>query len=268
MNKHIIKSSLSSNRLIYAIFALCSVGTIVSIMWIFPNMVKDNTFADLLSTLPQKMRDSLGLVGDVNKLTEYLNMNYYNAIYLYIMIAFNLVIITKLISKPVGDTSLVYYLNSPVSRRTFFLSQTVVYVIGLVIMTLSSILAGIVTHWVLLNEYEFEAACFIRNNIIIGLLFLLLGSICLMVCSICNSNAEALAFCSGIMVVEYIMFMLKNMDEKLEKLKYFTVFSLYDTEKIEADPCFFAVCTSACLIISIVVGFVASEYFKRKDLYL
>lgn len=268
MNKYIIKSSLLSNILTYVIFAICSAGLIVSVMWIYPNMIKDNTFADLLAALPKEMLDSFGLVGDVNKLTDFLYMNYYNALYLYIMIVFNLIIITRLISKPVSDTSLVYYLSSPVARKTFFVSQAIVYVIGIIFMTVSSVLVGMLTHWALLKDYEFDIASFVKINIVICVLFLLLGSICLLICSKCNNNSSALGYCSGIMVIQYLLYMLKNMNIKFENLKYFTVFSMYDTDKIQADSHFFVGCTLVCLIVSIVLVSIAAENFKRRDLYL
>lgn len=268
MNQYIYKSSMKSNSLLYAIFAVCTVATLVCLMLIFPNMTQDNTYTDLLSTLPESLRESFGMVGNANQLNDYMNMNFYNSIYLYIMIAFDLIVTTKLISKPVGDTSLVYYLNSPVSRRTFYLSQTFVYVSGMIIMTVCSTVSGILTHIIALNDYDFKVGVFVKNNLILFAIFILLGSMCLLICAFCNNNSNALAYTGGLLVVEYIIYMVENMNEKFDKLKFFTVFSLYDTDKVANDTSYFVISMVACCLVSVILILGACEYFKRRDLYL
>lgn len=267
MNKYIYKSSLKSNMLLYAIFSICTLGTISGIMLIFPSMTKDNTYADLLSTLPKSVLDGFGVVGDINNLNDYMNMNFYNSIYLYVLLAFVLIVTTKLVSKLIGDTSLVYYLNSPISRKTFFMTQFYVFITGLVVMTVTSIIAGIATYYISLSNYDFDIGLFIKNNLIIMVVFLLLGSICMAICSFCNSNSTALAYAGGIMVLEYILFMIKDMSEEMETARYFTIFTIYNTDKIPENSYFF-LSLFACILISLAIILTSGEYFKRRDLYL
>lgn len=268
MNKNIYLSSLKNNRILFGIFALCSLGTIGSLMWIFPDMTEDNAYSDLLTSLPEGLLNSLGIVGDPSNLNEYMNMNFYNSIYLYILIAFVLIVTTRLISRPVGDTSLVYYLNSPVSRNTFFQSQVLVFITGLLIMTLTSIFGAILTHASILSDHDFSVALFVKTNLIIMGVFLVLGGFCLIICSVCNSYGASLAFGGAFLALEYLIYMVKNMSESMSDLKYATFFTIFDPEKIANDENYFSVSLILCIVIAAIFMLGGKEYFKRRDLHL
>lgn len=263
-----VKSSLKTSSVLISIIVVIVIASIVSIVALYPSMTKDNSYAKLLETMPKEMLDAIGMTGDVANLNDFLNMNFYNSVYLYALMAFTIVFIAKLVAKPMGDTSLVYYLNSSISRTQFLQSQIVTFNIGLVFMFIASIGSGILSKWIFVRDADFDFSNFIKVNITIIMIFFLLGSICFFINTLVNNNSEALAYTGLLIGLEYLVDVFQKISSQLDALKYFTIFSTYNTDKIYNDSTFFILSILIMFAVGIVFYIISHFYFKRRDLFL
>lgn len=268
MNKTIYSSSMKKSTVFLSSIIICVVGLIVCFIILFPSISSGNSYADFLKSLPQGMLSAIGMNGDISNLNEYLNMNFYNSIYLYILMTYVIVTAANLIAKPIEDTSLVYYLNSPVSRKTFLYSQAFVFITGMLAVCASSIIFTIISKWIFAGSYAFNIADFIKDNAALGCIFLFLGSISILFCSISKKSSQAIAYGSTIIIGEYILDMLVKISPKVDWMRYTTVFTFYNTDKIKGNLSYFYSTCGILLVFSAAIILISAELFKKRDLYL
>lgn len=268
MSTKIVQSSLKTSSLFISIIAVIVIGTIVSLVALYPSMTKDNSYAELLQVMPQEMLDAIGMTGDVTNLNDYLNMNFYNSVYLYVLMTFTIVFIAKLVAKPMGDTSLVYYLNSSISRMKFLGSQMITFILSLILIFIFSILSGFLSKYFIISDVNFEYSNFLKMNTTIILIFFLLGSVCFLINTFVNNNSEALAYTGLLIGIEYILDVFQKISSQLENLKYFTIFSVYNTDKIYHDDTFFISSSLIMVAVGIIFFILSFIQFNRRDLYL
>ena len=268
MNGVIYKSSLKKSMNFLLCIAVCVAGTILCFSALFPSITLGDSFAGLLKTLPTGVLNAIGMHGDVSNFNDYLNMNFYNSIYLYILMVYAIAFTSNLISKPIEDTSLAYYLNSPVSRKKFFYSQVAVLTTGLVAISVLSVIFGIVSKEIFARRYHFSIANFIKDNIMIGCIFLFLGSISILLGVISKRVNKAVTYSSAVIVAEYLLDMLVKISDQASWMKYLTVFTFYNTDKIKNGFAFFGLGCGILLAASCIFAIISAEIFKRRDLYI
>ena len=268
MNKTIYGSSLKKSTTFLSIIIICVIATIVSLIVLFPSISSGGSYADLLRSLPQGMLSAIGMNGNVGNFNDYLNMNFYNSIYLYILMTYVIVFTAKLIAKPIEDTSLVYYLNSPVSRKEFIYSQVLVFITGLIAICVTSIIVSVIFKEIFVGNTAFNISEFVKGNLAIGCIFLFLGSLSILISAMARTNSEAITYSSTIIIAEYIFDMLVKVSGSVNWMKYITVFTFYNTKKIAEDATYFYVGCGALIAASIVLIVASAEFFKKRDLYL
>lgn len=269
MNKSIYSSSLKRSSVFIVIIIACVVITVISLIWLFPSIASDSSsYAKVLSTMPKGLLSAIGMKGNINNFNDFLNMNFYNSIYLYILMVFCIVLCTNLISKPIDDTSLVYYLNAPVGRVKFIISQIVVFVTGLIAVVLSSVVFSYIGKIILADKYDFNFNNFVKDNIMLGCIFLFLGGVTILIASSVKNNSDAVNWSSTIIVAEYLFDMVSKISDKVSWMKKITVFTFYNPDKIHDGTGFLLSRCGILLAATIIVIAIAIEIFKNRDLYL
>ncbi len=82
MNLAIYQSTLKKSLNFLLGLAVCVIGLVLCLSALFPSMTSGNSYTDLLKTLPSGMLNAIGMKGSVSNFNDYLNMNFYNSIYL------------------------------------------------------------------------------------------------------------------------------------------------------------------------------------------
>lgn len=268
MNKYILKSSLKTNYKFLSILLCCIIFTIVCVVALFPIVQENNFYGELLNSMPESMLDAFGMNGDMSNLNDFLNVNFYNSFYLYIIMVFSIVFSSKLITKHIESTSLVYYLNSKVSRSEFLCSQIAVYILGLFSIYVSSILSGILGKVIFANKYSFDYGKFIAINTMIICVFLFLSSICILISSISSTVSEAITWSTLVIGGEYIINMIANISSDFDFLNNFSVFILCQKDKILYNNTNFIISLVMLIILSVILLMASKIVFKKRDLNL
>ncbi len=249
-------------------YAISIILILLAYMLLFPSVSQGSAYGDLLKAMPQDMLEAIGMVGDITNLNDYLNMNFYNSIYIYILAAFVIVLSSKLVSKPLDDTSLVYYINSPVSRVKYMLTNIGIIMTLMVLIFLSSILGVAIGKIFLDSSTTVDWNYLFATNLVLTVIFIFFSSVSLLICALVNTNSEALVYATTFILGEYVIDMLCKVSEKVEKMKYLTVFTIYDVEGIELGEEWIIVSTLVLLAISALIFVLATVIFKKRDLHI
>lgn len=263
----ITKISLRMNKVFLLGILLTAVFLILSLLGIFPYINSSDSYSELLKQMPQELMVAFGKQGDASKITDFLVMNFYNSLYLYILMVYVVVFSSRLSAKLLGETAMVYFLNSSISRKKFLTSQIMVFNLGLGLITICSVLSAMLGK-VFFPDKEFDMPGLLKINVQIMALFILTGAICFLINALVNNAGQAVGYSTLLVVLFYITDIFRKLSTDLKWLEYFTLFSLYDPKKISEDNGYVLTSSIAMLAAAIVVYLGTVWHFNRRDLYL
>ncbi|MGP5014781.1 hypothetical protein ACTXJX_13305 [Glutamicibacter ardleyensis] len=268
MSGTVFKYSMKTTQGFFWAIAVSVAAMIVSIAWLFPTLSQNGTYSDLLLSIPADLRSALGVSEGQGDLNSFLNSNYYNSVHLYMMMAFSIILVSRLVSKPIDDTSLSYFLNGKLTRTRYLTTQITVFVALSFLLSAISVASGVVGYMGFASTFEFDLEAFVASNVSIMTIFIALGAACLLVRTLSTSGTAALAISSVFVIGQYLVFMVRSLSPDLDWLKYLTVFSLYDPPRLTFSDSFFWAVNISLLLASVALFAAATVAFRRRDLNL
>lgn len=233
----------------------------------YPLFADSQELNQALQSLPEPLLVALGLQGSMSDVNNYMAMNFYNSLYLYILMAFTVMTATGLISRHVDRGSMAYLLGTPVSRIRIAASQGVVLLIGLVLVMLAAYLAGIIGVPLFAKDASFDHLVFLQINLSAFLVFLVISAFSFLVSCLVNEEKQAMAISFGITLVLYFIDMASKMASQLEWLKYFTIFSFFKPQTLIAEGGSGLWLDALILLcMSVAIGAAATLLFRRKQM--
>lgn len=238
---------------------------VVCIIWMYdPEMMKMlDGFAE---AMPEIMA-AVGMNGGAADLLGFMISYLYGFILLIFPMVFSILRGNRLIAGYVDRGSMAYLLAAPVKRRNVAVTQMTVLVSGIVILVVYiTALELAAARWMFPGELVFRDIAAVNA----GLLFLhlFIGSICFSASCVFSETGYSIAVGAGIPVLMYIFQMLANVGDRLENMKYFSVFTLFDPSGLAAGETN-AVCGAVCLLAGAAVVFPAGiTVFCRKDIHV
>ncbi|AEA00517.1 MULTISPECIES: hypothetical protein [Aerococcus] len=265
--KVICQTALKMNRSFLTLVTLLVFIAEVSLLAVFPWVNSNAGYADMLKGLPDNMLMAFGMEGDVTNVNDYLYINFYNSIAIYIFMMVVIVLAVRLTAKLLGDTSLVYFLNASVSRKQFLMSQILVFKGVLFFLALVAFLGALVGK-VFLPDQVFDFFDLAKINGELLALFMLIGSLCLLLSVISDNSNQALAYSTPLVLYFYLADVFRKLSKQLDWLDYATLFTVYDPDKICSNTHYFLMSSLVMVVASLVVDYGAVVYFSKRDLYL
>ncbi|MGL4990508.1 MAG: ABC transporter permease [Sarcina sp.] len=260
----LLKKEIKSNYKIILIFLAILTLYSSSIVYMYDPSTT-NAFEEMAKSMPQLMK-AFGMAAPATSLTGFIANYLYGFIILMFPIICIIILGNKLIVSYVDKGSMAYLLATPNKRSKIALTQSVfmwlasaimlIYTTGLIII-LSSIL-----HSDLLDIKRF-----IILNIVLWFLHLAISSICFFASCISNNSKIYFMIGAGVPIVFYLLQALADMGEKLEGLKYCTLFTLFNASNI-IDGKGIGISIIIFLSISIVFYSIGIYIFSKRDLPL
>lgn len=180
---------------------------------------------------------------------------------------FEIIIVNKVIAKYVDSGSMAYLLATPNKRSKIAITQAIFILFSLGALIVFISLLGIIS-----SEVYFQGDLDIKKYILmnIGLYCLHIAISGLGFFASCISNDTKLSYSisAGIPIGFFIIQLLANMGGKLENFKYFTIFTLLDTDKLikgEATGIWMFI---ILLVIRLVLYIGGILRFSKRDLHL
>jgi ABC-2 type transport system permease protein len=215
-------------------------------------------------TMPEIMA-MVGMTGDATTFLGYLITYLYGFIFLVIPFIATIIVAINLVSVPVDSGSMGYLLSSPNSRKTIISTQMLVLLTFIVALISYCTVLTIISSETMFPG-ELDIVKLLTINIGLLALHIFLGGIAFLSSTIPNDTKLSIMFGAGIPLVFFIIEMLANMGGKLENLKYFTIFSLFNPHKLLNGETNAYVCVLLMFILAIILYISAFYIFKKKDM--
>ncbi len=262
----IIKMNLKMNKK-FLIAMSMGIGALMGIyLSIYPYFDEVDLMDQILSALPENLKNGLGLSSTVDTVNAFLIMEFYHTSFIYLFIAFVVVFANRLIAGQIEDTSLVYFLSSEISRKQFFISQVLVLNIGIIMFGFMPVLLGGIPAYFMYDSTEFIVSEFLIVNTSITLLFMFIGSICLGIGAFTKSTSKVLGYSATFVIVQFTISFISKMASSVESLKYGSIFTLYDLDRVVTEPKYFVTMSMVFIVGSIIVHGISLKKFIRRDL--
>ncbi len=263
INYTLFKQSLKSHYKTILIFiSILTLYTLTIISMYDPESI--SLLEEFSETMPEMMA-LFGMNNSINTLIGFLITYLYGFIFLIIPLIVTIIVSNKLIAYHVDKGSMVYLLSSPNNRNKIIRTQLcVLYTIIFVIMIYCTILTIVSSSMFFPKELDISSLLLINFHLFVFHIFL--GSISFLASTIFNETRLSLMFGAGIPLIFYLIEMLANIGGKLENLKYFTIFSLFQPFRILNNENIIYLFIIILLITIIFLNFLAVNIFKNKDL--
>ena len=266
MSSSLFKATLKSNWSIalgITLFILIYISTSISMF----NPENAEFIESMLRVMPEGLMKALGFINLGTDFTQYLGNYLYGFIFLVFPFIYTSVVANRLIAKHVDSGSMSYLLSTPNTRvkiastqaAYLILSTSVIFTIltGIAIAMSTGIWPG------LLN-----IGLFIVLNIVTLAATLVVSGVSFLFSCIFNENRLSLAFGVGIPLLFVVFRMVYSLSEKIDWLKYLTVYTVVDVEKLLDGGPYALFATLILLGITVVLYAAGIIIFNKKSLVI
>ena len=221
---------------------------------------------DYQKALPEMM-SAVGMTGIATSLIEFIKIYLYGFLMLVFPMIFIIIINNMTIMKYVDSGSMANLLSTNNSRRRIIITQGLSVILGVIVLMVIMTGIGILCSEAMFKG-ELDIPKYISLNFSTLLVQLAIAGIGFLSACIFNESKYYYAAGAGIPLLFFLINMLSNMGEKLENLKYFTIYTLLPTEKIIQGEGEVWIYNVALIIITIVLFGLGIRIFEKKDLSL
>lgn len=244
------------------IYAVLCMYTIVIIYMYEPKM------ADMLNQYQEMMpgiMSAVGMTGVASSLLEWMQIYLYGFLMLLFPLIFIIILVQKLLMGYIDNGSMANLLATPNSRGKLIRTQALSVILWMGILMTAITAVGIVGSQMMFpNELNVKRYIMLNGSTL--LMQLLICGIVFLAACVCSEAKNYYGLGAGLPILFFLMQMISNMGEKLENLKYLTVYTLLPASKIvEGESGVW--CQNVIMFVLAVVLFSGGIWwFCRRDL--
>ncbi|MDV4149412.1 ABC transporter permease subunit [Clostridium sp. AL.422] len=261
----LLKREVKSNYKLFIIFAAVLTMYISVIIPMFDPEIGE-ALAEFEKAIPEMMA-AFGMSNPGATLIEFINTYLFGFLFIIFPMIFEIIIANKLIAKYVDSGSMAYLLATPNKKSKIAITQALFMLISIGILIFFITLVGIIS-----SEVNFPGELDIKKYILmnIGLYCLHISISGLAFFASCISNDTKLSYSisAGVPIGFFIIQLLANMGGKLENFKYFTIFTLLDTDKLIKGNVSAIWMIIVLLVVGIILYIAGILRFNKRDLPL
>ncbi|HET7616623.1 MAG TPA: ABC transporter permease subunit, partial [Bacillales bacterium] len=232
MNFSLFRSMLKTNIRMFFGYAFGSAVYLLLCIWIYPMIADADILNQMLEKMPENFLGAFGLEKGIQGLNGFLAGEYYGLIFVLILMIYCVLTATQLIARLVDRGSMAYLLATPASRTRVAFTQAALLVFGLALAAGFTVVAGMLGASWLIDGSAFDAAGFLKINLIGFLLFFMISGYAFLFSCLFNDEKQALGV-SGVFTVLFFMANLAaNITDKLDWLHRFTPFATFQPSDI------------------------------------
>ncbi|KAI7252887.1 hypothetical protein KC345_g11438, partial [Hortaea werneckii] len=218
---------------------------------------------------PEGVGNAFGLNNGFSSAEGFISGEYYGLILVLILAIVCVQMSTQLIAKLVDRGSMAYLLATPTTRSKVAFTQAMVLITSLFMIIAVTTLSGFAGKvWFLGSDYEFGMARFTQLNTVAFLLFFAIGGLCFLVSCACNDEKKALGISGAITFGFFTIDILAKISDKLDLLRFFTLFSFYRPGEIVQGTAAWLQVSAWLLLIGLACFAIGIQVFRQRDLPL
>ncbi|TKD69359.1 ABC transporter permease subunit [Pseudalkalibacillus hwajinpoensis] len=208
-------------------YAIGSALYLLLIIGIYPSVADAPGLNELMDSMPDSFLAAFGMEGGFQHVSDFIAGEYYGLLYIVILSIFSLMTSSQLMARLIDRGSMAYILATPNSRKKVAFTQSLVLITGLLIIALTTMLAGVIGTELLIDNKPFEAMTFIKVNLVGLLLFYAISAYSFLFSSLLNDERQALGISGLITIVFYGMDLIGKMSDKLDWLVNLSLFATF-----------------------------------------
>lgn len=199
-------------------------------------------------------------------LVGFMSNSFYALMAIVFPMVYSIMVENRMIAEKIDKGTMAGFLSTPVTRLQITISSSIYFILSLTVMWGVSSIVGIVSANIFQPD-ALDVDTFLTLNLGAFLYHLSISSICFYASCIFNSSKNSLIFGAGIPLYFFVISLFIKLSDSLDFLKYFTLDTLYDTQKI-IEGSGYAEGFIIMLIIAICLYAVGIVWFQKKDLPL
>ena len=261
-----IKREFKINFKSFLIWTSILIAMFLVVFIIYPYMITDETMKqmdDMMKMFPPEMLKAFNM--DMESIsTAYGWLKTEGFVYVLLIIGIYASMLgINIVLKEESDKTIEYLSFLPIKRSKIMTSKIIVALIYIVLIVLA---LGIFNYIALLLSGDFDQKQFFLLSLTPLIIAFPLFAINLFISTFMQKTKKTVGISLGLVFLFYILSVLAELSDKVEFLKYFTVYTLADTRnvisKVEINPTFVII----SLIITII--FITGSYirYNKKEL--
>lgn len=199
-------------------------------------------------------------------LISFMSNSFYALMAIVFPMVYSIMVGNRMIAEKIDKGNMAGFLSTPVARLQITGSSAIYFILSLAVMWGISSIAGILAA----DAFQPDALdidTFLMLNLGAFLYHLAISSVCFCASCIFNTSKNSLAFGAGIPLLFFVVSLFIKLSDSLDFLKYFTLNTLYDTQKI-VEGSGYEDGFIAMLVIAVCLYVTGIVWFGKKDLPL
>lgn len=213
------------------------------------------------------MMEAVGMTGVASNLLEWMQIYLYGFLMILFPLIFTIIIVHKLLMSYIDNGSMANILATPNSRGKVIRTQALCIILWMTILMVSLTVVGIIGAEIMFPD-DLNVKRYIMLNASTLLMQLLVCGIAFLAACISTESKTYYTIGAGLPLIFFLMQMISNMGEKLENLKYATIYTLLPAAEIVQGE---SGAISSNLImagLAIALFSIGIIWFERRDLSL
>ena len=263
--KPLLKATMKQNYIVFLII----IGVLMIYLPTIASMYNPETqksLNDMLKMMPQQLIAAMGFTGEMGTLLKFIATYFYGFLILLLPMIYTIIVANRSIASHVDKGSMAYLLATPNARAKIAVTQAFFLLVSTILLLGFVTLVGI-GMCELLFPGELDINGFLLLNCGALLLYFALTGISFFASCLFNDTKNSLALGAGLPVGFLLLQMVADTGEKFEFLRYVSLYTLFDPEKITSRegylPAFIAL-----FVIGIVLYSLGVYAFTKRDLPL
>ena len=260
-----IRRELKVNLKSFIIWSSVLIGIFLVVFLVYPFIMTDDSVQSLdemMKVFPPELLKTFNMdIASINTVYGWLKSEGFMFVLIIIGIyastlGFNIVL------KEENDKTIEYLGFLPIKRSKILTNKiisSIIYIIGMVLIL------GLFNYIALILSGDFDHKQYILLSLTPILVALPLFAINIFISTFFHRSKKTLGLSLGIVFIFYIINILSELSDKVEFLKYFSIYTLANTRKVLSEVCISPISIILSLIITIIfIGLTYCRYNKKE----
>lgn len=262
ISKPLLKATIKQNYIVFLII----LAVLMLYLPIIITMYGEESLDEILKVLPKEMVSAMGFSAIGDTLLDFVASYFYGFLILLLPMIYVIVVANRSIASHVDRGSMAYLLSTPTTRAKIARTQALYLLATTSLLLIIVTLVGIAISQIMFPG-ELDIKGFLLLNFGAILLYFALTGIGFFASSLFDDTKNSLALGAGLPVTFLVLQMLSNVGDATSFLKYFTLYTLFDPEKIVSGEGY-VLSFIILSLITVIMYTAALITFKKRDLPL
>lgn len=253
-----LKSTVKSDYKFLIIFtAILAVYLTVMINFFTPQTISDLESLSHGTVMSNVLEGNGTLIG-------FMANSFYPLMAIILPMVYSIILGNRMIASKVDRGSMACFLSTPTTRTQIVITGACYFILSIAFMWVFVSAVGVIAANIFQPD-ELDVKTFLTMNLGVFLYHLAISGICFCASCIFNSSKYSLIFGGGIPLFFFVVNLFVKLSDNLDFLKYFTLNTLFDTEKI-LDGSGYTGHFIILVVIAVACYTLGIVWFKNKDL--